>query len=53
MDSIVRSKVYSQNLNKIQIALRDVDGNILDLQNMNWEITFKIYLSHEHDLVDN
>lgn len=53
MDAIIRSKTYSQNLNRIEIALRDVSGNLLDMQNMNWEITFKIYLSHEHDLSDN
>ena len=53
LNNIVRSKVYSQNLNKIEIALRDVDGNLLDLQNMNWEVTFHILLAHEHDLVDN
>ena len=53
LNNIIRSKVYSQNLNKIEIALRDVDGNLLDLQNMNWEVTFHILLAHEHDLVDN
>jgi|694.fasta_scaffold91580_2 hypothetical protein len=53
LNDIIRSKTYSQNLNKIEIALRDVEGNLLDLQNMNWEITFKIVLAHEHDLVDN
>ena len=53
LNDIIRTKTYSQNLNKIEIALRDVDGNLIDLQNQNWEITFKIVLSHEHDLVDN
>ncbi len=52
LNDIVRSKMYSQNLSRIEIALRDVDGNLLDLQNMNWEITFKILASHGHDLID-
>ena len=52
LNDIVRSKVYSQNLNTIEIGLRDVYGNMLDLQNQPWEITFKIVLAHEHDLVD-
>lgn len=52
LNDIIRSKVYSQNLNKIEIGLRDVDGNLLDLQNMNWEITFKVTLAREHDLMD-
>lgn len=53
LEGISRNKLYSQNMSKINISLKDVDGHLLDLQNMNWEITFKIYLSHEHDLVDN
>ena len=52
LNDIVRSKMYSQNLSRIEIALRDVEGNMLDLQNMNWEITFKILSSHAHDLID-
>ena len=52
LDTVTRSKTYSQNLNRIEIGLRDVEGNLLDLQNMNWEITFKIYLSHDSGLTD-
>ena len=52
LNDVYRSKMYSQNMSKIEIALRDVEGGLLDLQNMNWEITFKIMLSHDHDLLD-
>ena len=44
--------MYSQNLSTIEIGLRDVEGNLLDLQNMNWEITFRVVTAHNHDLVD-
>ena len=52
LDTVTRSKTYSQNLNRIEIGLRDVEGNLLDIQNMNWEIKFKIYLSHDSGLTD-
>lgn len=52
LNDIYRSKMYSQNLSTIEIGLRDVEGNLLDLQNMNWEITFRVVTAHNHDLVD-
>lgn len=52
MNNLYRNNLYSQNMSKIEIALLDVEGNLLNLQNMNWEISFQVTLSHEHDLQD-
>jgi len=50
LNDINRSKVYSQNLSKVEVILRDVDGNILDLQNQPFELTFHIIAAHTQDL---
>ena len=50
LNDINRSKVYSQNLSKVEVILRDVNGNILDLQNQPFELTFHIIAAHTQDL---
>lgn len=39
--NVLRSNIYSQNLTNIELELTDVLGNILSMQGMHWEITFK------------
>lgn len=52
LDQIVRSQTYSQNMNNVIISLRDASGELLNLQNMHWEINFKISVSNDHILFD-
>jgi len=52
LDQVTRSKMYSQNLNNIIVTLKDALGNILNLQNMHWEINFKISTSNNNDLFE-
>lgn len=49
LDSITRSIVYSQNFTDPIFFLRDVDGRLLNMNGVNYQIHWKIYMSHsEH-----
>ena len=49
LDAIEKSKVYSQNLVDPEITLRDLNDNILNTQGINYELIFKVYMSHLHE----
>lgn len=42
LDQVVRSAIYSQNLSLIDITLKNNRGEILDMQNQHYELSFKI-----------
>jgi hypothetical protein len=49
LDAIEKSKVYSQNLVDPEITLRDLNDNILDTNGINYELHYKVYMSHVHE----
>lgn len=49
LDAIEKSKVYSQNLVDPEITLRDVNDNILNTYGIDYELLFKVYMSHIHE----
>lgn len=46
LDAIEKSLIASQNMASPEITLRDVDGNILNMNGNNFELTFKVYMTH-------
>ena len=49
LDSVTRSTIYSQNMTDPQFTLRDVDGNVLNMNGLHYEIHWKMYMTHrEH-----
>ena len=46
LDSVTRSIVYSQNMSDPQFFLRDVDGNLLDMNGLHYELHWKMYMTH-------
>ena len=49
LDAIQKSKVYSQNLVDPEITLRDLNDNILNTNGIDYELIFKVYMSHVHE----
>jgi len=49
LDAIEKSKIYSQNLVDPEITLRDLNDNILNTNGIDYELIFKVYMSHVHE----
>jgi hypothetical protein len=49
LDSINRSLIFSQNMTDPEFYLRDVDGNLIDMNGVDYQLHWKLYMTHnEH-----
>jgi hypothetical protein len=50
LDSVTRSIVYSQNMTDPEFYLRDVDGNLLNMSGLDYELHWKVYMTHDEHI---
>lgn len=50
LDSVTRSIVYSQNMTDPEFYMRDVDGNLIDFHGLDYELHWKIYMTHDEHI---